>query len=55
MKRKQESLGICGRCGKPVGAEFFEMMDTKDKRKERLCYSCGVSFGRWWRKGQKKK
>jgi len=55
MKRKKAHSQFCGRCKQPLGDQFFEMMDTLDNRKEKLCYTCGVSFGKWWRKGQKKK
>lgn len=58
MTKRINSLGLCGRCGFRIVAppkeeiHFFELMDTLDGRKEKLCVLCGTSFGLWWRQGK---
>jgi hypothetical protein len=52
---KSNASKFCGRCKQPLGNRFFGMMDTKDRREEKLCYACGVSFGKWWRTGKRQK
>jgi hypothetical protein len=52
---KSNASTFCGRCKQPLGNRFFGMMDTKDRREEKLCYACGVSFGKWWRTGKRQK
>jgi len=39
----------CDRCGKEADY-FFEIIDTYNRKKKRMCMKCGKEFHVWWKK-----